>query len=891
MANAGGAWRLERREWLLGVLVLALLAYGNHCYAMYTGIGRLRVEVAERVGWSTEIGAIQGELAANGVPSALAGRIEALEAEVGTQQAVRGGGALLLSLARSRSALQTGDRIGAGRELAEALGGVLAGTSALSRELGDLVDESAQAGAFGLVFGLASLAALAAALAALRANAHLTGRAELIARAVSAGAWDWEPATGRAQFSKGWEELTGSPASSVSDWYARVHPADLPALDAAIKNHLSGGTRTFEAEYRLRDATGRWRVMSARGLAERENGRAVRMAVAQNDITARRTQAAQEARSALLAHVSNATGMGFLAVDPGGTVHQANPAAARVSEPWGTPAAFWDALRPGLHPQNGTCALCGRPEPVGSETTSLATPANEPRFIQVTWTGHAHGLEGESDLSVAIVDDVTARRTALEAERLAHARLVVSEAELRAALDALPSALVVVAGGRIAFSNRTATDTFGADPNRHAALLSSAPEARGELRTVLLDTNAGLRSFEVFAPEPISFGGSQAELVLARDANDRVRVESQLRNAERLVALGGLAAGLAHEINNPLTYVIANLELAHEGVGNTADRIARALGGAVRLRQVVAQLREFASPAPVATEPLDPSDAFESAVALARGVGMPLARVSRSMAPGVLVEGVPVWLAQIALNLVNNALQAMVDQPAEDRRLDIRCEADDSTVTLRVCDTGCGVAEGLAATIFEPFVSTRSQSDGQGLGLYICRELATRMGGQLTLEHTSPEGSTFALTLRRAHRGMVRAPPDRASTPVRPRGRVLVVEDDAVVAERMRSYLSHHSVRVETTAEAGRLALLEVWDVVILDVVLGENSGITLWQELNARDAPAAARVVFVTGGSLTPPLAHFMLESSNPCLVKPFDFRDLVRLVDARVPGGAYRG
>lgn len=621
--------------------------------------------------------------------------------------------------------------------------------------------------------------------------------------------------------------------------------------------------------------------MAAQGLAEWEDGRPVRMAVTQNDITARRTQAAYEARSALLAHVFAATGMGFLAVDSAGQVHEANPAAVQMAAPWGSAAAFWTALAGHGEASRAPCALCGRPEPVGSSTLRVQTPADELRFIQVTWTGHAHGLAVDRELSVAIVDDVTARRAAVEAERRAHARLVASEAELRTALDALPSVLVVVGDAGIAFRNRTATTTFGEEPERSAALLSAAPGAPGSMRVAVLETRQGPRSFEVLAPVAIRFNGLPAELVLARDASDRVCVESQLRAAERLVALGGLAAGLAHEINNPLTYVIGNLELATEGVGPVGERVARALEGAVRMREVVAQLRDFGSPTPVATEATDPGQVFEGALALARGVGAPALYVSRAFPAGLRVEGVPVWLGQIALNLIHNAQNAMEERPAEDRRLELSATADEATVTIRVRDNGGGVPEAIVGTLFDPFVSSRRRGEGQGLGLYLCRELATRMGGRLTLESTGPDGTTFALLVARSIAPKL-AP---GASPPSGRARVLVAGRDTDLASSLGEVLHRHEVRVETSPQRGRAALFEAWDVAVIDASLMDGDGRAAWRQLTTRDESVVSRVVFVSSGTLTPALAEFMLRSAFPCLVLPFDLRDLVRLVDARLP------
>jgi signal transduction histidine kinase len=875
----------ERRDWLLALLAVSLTVYLGWCANLFRAIDLRREEVAERVRWGTTLAEIDGGMDLEGAaPAELIERLEAVARAVDERGRRAGDSGAAEELRAASRAVQAGDGARAGRLVRAAALNLRSGTGHVSAELGDLVDRTRSEALGGLVFGVASLAALVAALRTLRHNARWARRWNLVARATSDGSWSWDLRTGAVHFSPGWADLTGAPGRALSEWFDRVHPEDVTRLRADLDAHIAGESAAFASEYRLADRHGGWRYMLARGLAEREAGRATHMAVSQTDITERRTQAAQEARSRLLAHVSNATGMGFVAVDDVGGLVEASAAAHRVAAPWGAPERFWAAVAAEIRPQTAPCALCGHPEPVGSETVGLHDPSGARRFIQVTWTGHAHGLRADRRLAVAIMDDVTQRRMARAAEEEVHRRLVDSEAELRSALDTLPLAVFVVRDGEVCFSNRKAADTFGEVAARLQAIRAAAPAQRGEPRTVLVDAEGGPCSFDVFAPEPVLFDGRPSELVLARDASLRVRVESQLRSAERLVALGGLAAGLAHEINNPLTYVIGNLELAAEGVGEVSERIARALGGAVRVRQVVAQLRDLARPAPASLDTADPAEALDAAVALAAGVGLAGAEVHREFAPGLRAAADPVWVGQIGLNLVTNALQAMVASPPESRRLTLVTRRAGAEVHVVVRDTGPGVPAALRERIFEPFVSTRSSGEGSGLGLYICRELAGRMGGRLELTETGASGSTFTLVLPLpAEKPESEAPPT-PPPPAHPRGRVLVVDDDVDVADLMRTYLRHHQAHVENDAEGARQALDERWHAIVLDVAIAGQSGIELWRQLQARDAEAARRVIFVTGGSLTPEVARFMLDSKNACLVKPFDFREFVRLVDRQV-------
>jgi signal transduction histidine kinase/CheY-like chemotaxis protein len=677
--------------------------------------------------------------------------------------------------------------------------------------------------------------------------------------------------------------MTGARGHTLDAWLERVHPEDAPRLRAALDAHVRGETPSFEAEYRQKDAGGAWRWLIARGLADRApGGVAVRMACWQTDVTDQREDAAAAARGAYLDHVADATGLAVFALDEADRVIRHNEAAVVLAGPWGAPEALWsEVVAAAPQPTLTPCGRCGADEAGGSAVVALPL-VDDTRHLQVTWTGHLHRLLRGQRVSVVAIADVTERVRAEQAAAQAHAYVAASAAELRAVLDAVPEAVVAAAGDRVLYCNAGAHVAFG---RAGEGWLGTLRRGAGAGQVTLPTAEGKEAVFEVSAPVPVTFFGERAELLVARDVSQRLRMESQLRGAERMVALGGLAAGLAHEINNPLTYVIGNLELAQDGTGDVAGRISRALGGAVRVRQVVAQLRAMVSPVKVELGTVDLPAAVEGALGLAAGVGLPVAHVEREIGPGVTVHANGVWVGQILLNLITNALLAMGERPPAARHLRLRSEPRGGQVRIEVTDSGPGVAEEVRDRLFEPFVSTRLKGEGSGLGLYICRELAGRMGGRLELGATGPAGTTFALWLPAG--GPVAPepePPPPAPTPRVP-GRVLVVDDEPVITEVIQGFLRHHDVTVEATAAGARAAFAtEDWDVIVLDIVLGRDSGIELWRALEAAGSPLAERVVFVTGGSMTPDIARFLMETDLVTLVKPFDFRELQATVDTAV-------
>lgn len=188
-------WRIRRAEWLLGALFIALAAYTYHCVRIYSRVGSLREEISERVGWSTELTEVEHQLIGPGDAPRAVPALDRVIAQVASSSASRNGRALHSALELVRTAAASGDTSATREHLNSALLELRSGSAGVSRELGGLVDESARAGGFGLLFGLASIVALAAALDSRRANDQLSRRAALLARAASAGSLDWDPET------------------------------------------------------------------------------------------------------------------------------------------------------------------------------------------------------------------------------------------------------------------------------------------------------------------------------------------------------------------------------------------------------------------------------------------------------------------------------------------------------------------------------------------------------------------------------------------------------------------------------------------------------------------------------------------------------------------------
>jgi signal transduction histidine kinase len=252
----------------------------------------------------------------------------------------------------------------------------------------------------------------------------------------------------------------------------------------------------------------------------------------------------------------------------------------------------------------------------------------------------------------------------------------------------------------------------------------------------------------------------QANARLLRETEERMRLEAQLAQAQRLEAVGRLAAGLAHEVSNPLSFVIANLNhvqrelkalAAGQPVGDVVedlqDSCHDALHGCERIQRLVQDVRGFARVRNHPTGPVDVCAVLEESLAMANLAQVAGLRVERELRPVPPVLADEHGLGQVFINLIINALHAVANGPAEPR---LRVATDlqpDGRVRVEVQDNGHGIAPEHLGRIFEPFFTTKPVGVGTGLGLSICHGIVTGFGGELSVESQPGQGTTFRVLL------------------------------------------------------------------------------------------------------------------------------------------------
>jgi two-component system, cell cycle sensor histidine kinase and response regulator CckA len=512
-------------------------------------------------------------------------------------------------------------------------------------------------------------------------------------------------------------------------------------------------------------------------------------------------------------------------------------------------------------------------------------------------------------LAVGYFRDVRDRRAALEA-------LQRSESRFRSLVENAPDGVVILRGTRISFMNsaaarllRVESPAKGLGQDIRSFLPEAAAARAGERIAAMFREGAEYppseyafhdgRTVEIKSIK-VDHEGAPAVLAFARDVTERKAIQRELVRSDRLAAVGTLAAAVAHEINNPLTYAQLSLQLVEREllqgdvsparIASMLDHVRNARHGAERVATIVRDLRTFARVDETAPGPVDVAAVVDHAIKIAENDLRHRARLVRRYHEVPPVDGNASRLEQVFLNLLINALQALPDgDPTRDEiAVEIARRGGDVVVSVR--DTGCGVPAAVRDRIFDPFFTTKPVGEGTGLGLSVCRSILESLGGRIELESTEGKGTTVTVHLR-AHVGgerratITRPPPPPADAEPR-RLRVLVVDDEALVRRVLTMVLArHHDVEQAASGEEA-MALLDKasFDVILCDLMMPGMSGMDVYERIRARQPGLEERIVFITGGAFVPRLADFLDSVDNLKLLKPFDVEQVLNAVLAAV-------
>jgi PAS domain S-box-containing protein len=526
--------------------------------------------------------------------------------------------------------------------------------------------------------------------------------------------------------------------------------------------------------------------------------------------------------------------------------------------------------------------------------------------------------------------------------RIRHAKaqsaLRATEQSFRAAFELIPDAVLLHQGGFVTHANGSAAALFGAasaedlagraivdfftpadQPGAFDRVHAVEPARQGgadrakeagavsELTMVRLDGKfiqvemTGM-SF-VFEDQP-------AILSVLRDVTGRREMVARSMHIDRMLAVGTMAAGVGHEINNPLGYVMANVTYASGEVARIAREV-EALGGRVpqagplapalnevvsilsevdegarRIRDIARDLNTFARNDDE-LQLVDLRAVADSALRMAAAEVRPRARVIREYAEVPPVRANASRVSQVLLNLVINAAHAIAKGATQANNITVRVRSDAGVVVAEVADTGSGIAPEHRERLFTPFFTTKPLGQGTGLGLSISKRIIESFQGKIEVDSEVGAGTTMRVVLPAAEDPQTSSAPLSMSPPRR--GRIMLIDDDRLVRAAFQRALSgeHDVVLVGSASEAlSRLRVGEAFDVVICDVTAPSMPPDEIYTKIEQALPHMASRLVMITGGEPSKRPRALVDNHAIPTLEKPLDMDQVRQLLARMLPG-----
>lgn len=389
--------------------------------------------------------------------------------------------------------------------------------------------------------------------------------------------------------------------------------------------------------------------------------------------------------------------------------------------------------------------------------------------------------------------------------------------------------------------------------------------------------------------EPLRMVGTDADITELKSAYEgRRRAEAHLARSERLASVGMMAAGVAHEINNPLAYILNNVDFALKSLSSSAGRqdldkealnaLKEAREGAVRVREVVKDLRTFSRVGDEQPQWVDVREVLESSLNIARRQIAECARLEMNLSRTREVRANRSRLGQVFLNLLVNACEAVEPGHPESNTISLSCRELGGFVEVTVRDTGVGIPPSEIHRIFDLFYTTKPVGVGTGLGLSICHDLVEALGGSIDVTSQVGVGTEFRVLLPCASSAPTTLPPPTDGDVWARAKHMLVVDDDPLVARSVRRLLGDK--QEITLVHDGPSALAELrkraYDVVLCDVAMPGMDGLMVLEAAHAERLAAAHRFVFMTGSLFSQEWRQRMNAVHAQCVAKPLDMSEL---------------
>jgi PAS domain S-box-containing protein len=518
---------------------------------------------------------------------------------------------------------------------------------------------------------------------------------------------------------------------------------------------------------------------------------------------------------------------------------------------------------------------------------------------------------------ISVVYDITSRKKTEEALRQ-------SEENFLTIIQNLPKGVMIIDDKNILFANRTLVKMLGfaaaeeflghpmlelIHPDYHdvafeksvndAATGASAPPLK-----IKLIGEKGKTVYVESSNIAIRFFGKNATLVFMRDITYQNKMEQQAVLNDKLATVGTLAAGVAHEINNPLSYVLGNLVFLKEQfadlknhlretgakddfcvnlLSEMSDELSDIAEGGEKIREIVKGLKAFVHGSEEEVEKLNLNHVIESAINMTFHVIKQKARIEKELAVDLpILTANSGKLQQVFINLLINASQSIAGNHPADNKISVRTGRNDGHLFVEITDTGKGIPENVLPRIFDPFFTTKAVGEGTGLGLSVCNEILKSYPGTIQVHSKVGKGTTFIVNLP-LENGRNAAEIDHPS-PKMENGLVLAVDDEPGNLELLSRMLRKEYKVLTAFSGVEALLVLEKEggkvNAIVTDINMPDMSGIALYKAVAEKFPALAEKIIFVTGGAFNQETVEFFKTLPNPCLEKPFSREKLLKAI-----------
>jgi CheY-like chemotaxis protein len=371
--------------------------------------------------------------------------------------------------------------------------------------------------------------------------------------------------------------------------------------------------------------------------------------------------------------------------------------------------------------------------------------------------------------------------------------------------------------------------------------------------------------------------------VLVMDVSEQRELEAQVLLSDRMASVGTLTAGLAHDINNPLSALSSDLEVLAEELSaqsrhlpaEVSQELSRIVKGARQgtdhIARIVRDLRTFSRASEDRLVSLDVRDVVESSIRLAMNEIRHRARLERDYGEAPAVRGNESRLVQVILNLLIELARAIPEGHADAHTIVVRVRRrEGGQVAIEIAGS---FDRALGNSTFSPPVGEGLVSDAR-TNLYVCHSIVTALGGQLSRTHTLEGRVSFEVLLPESPQEPVpRSSQGGSERPPAAKARLLVVDDDPLMLKALRRALRGHDIE---TVSSGRHAVTMLesdrrFDLILCDVMMPDLTGVDVYAAAQTLEPGLEERIVFITGGAFTPQASEFMARIPNRRLNKPF--------------------